>query len=158
MKKHLVKIVAIAFIASLSIGMFGCASASSSNKVNDIKKAGVITVGTSGDYPPYEFHGQVNGKDEIIGFDIEIAKQLAKDLGVKLVIKDMQFGALLASLNTNKVDFVISGMTPTKERAESVDFSKIYYTAVQTIVIRVKDKDSIKSIADLKGKNISVQK
>ena len=158
MKKHLVKIVAIAFIASLSIGMFGCASASSSNKVNDIKKAGVITVGTSGDYPPYEFHGQVNGKDEIIGFDIEIARQLAKDLGVKLVIKDMQFGALLASLNTNKVDFVISGMTPTKERAESVDFSKIYYTAVQTIVIRVKDKDSIKSIADLKGKNISVQK
>lgn len=158
MKKHLVKMISIALMASLSITIFGCAPANSSNKVSEIKKAGVITVGTSGDYPPYEFHGQVNGKDEIVGFDIEIAKQLAKDLGVKLVIKDMQFGALLASLNTNKVDFVISGMTPTPERAASVDFSKIYYTAVQTIVIRVKDKDSIKSLDDLKGKNISVQK
>ncbi|MBC8061878.1 MAG: transporter substrate-binding domain-containing protein [Clostridiaceae bacterium] len=157
MKKHLVKIISVALIVSSSIGLFGCKS-STGNKVDEIKKAGVILVGTSGDYPPYEFHGDVNGKDEIVGFDIEIAKQIAKDLGVKLVIKDMKFDALLASLNTNKVDFVMAGMTPTPERATSVDFSKIYYTAVQTIVIRAKDKDLIKNLADLKDKVIAVQK
>ena len=158
MKKHLIKIMSITLIVSLSITLFGCASASTGNKVEQIKKAGVILVGTSGDYPPYEFHGEVDGKDEIVGFDIEIAKQLAKDLGVKLVIKDMKFDALLASLNTSKVDFVMAGMTPTPERSENVDFSKVYYTAVQTIVIRTKDKDLIKSLDDLKNKNIAVQK
>lgn len=167
MKKHLVKIMSIGLIVSLSVTLFGCAPASTSNKVSsestknkvdEIKKAGMILVGTSGDYPPYEFHGEVNGKDEIVGFDIEIAKQVAKDLGVKLVIKDMKFDALLASLDTNKVDFVMAGMTPTPERAASVDFSKVYYTAIQTIVIRAKDKDLIKSLGDLKNKNIAVQK
>ena len=158
MKKHLVKIVSIAFSLSLSIALFGCASSPTGNKVNEIKKAGVITVGTSGDYPPYEFHGEINGKDEIIGFDIEIAKQIAKDLGVKLVIKDMKFDALLASLDTNKVDFVMAGMTPTPERTASVDFSKIYYTAVQNIVIRAKDKDLIKDLGNLNNKTIAVQK
>jgi len=158
MKNKSIKIMSIALIASLSITLFGCNSASSGNKVNAIKKAGVILVGTSGDYPPYEFHGEVNGKDEIIGFDIEIAKLIAKDLGVKLVIKDMKFEALLASLNTGKVDFVMAGMSPTKERAESVDFSKVYYKAFQTVVIRTKDKDIYKSLNDFKGKNIAVQK
>ena len=167
MKKQLFKIMSITLIVSLSIALFGCAPASTTNKgnskstmnkVDEIKKAGVIIVGTSGDYPPYEFHGEVNGKDEIIGFDIEIAKQIAKDLGVKLIIKDMKFDALLASLDTSKVDFVMAGMTPTPERSQNVDFSKIYYTAVQTIVIRTIDKDLIKSLDNLKNKNISVQK
>ena len=166
MKKKLFKITSLALVLSLSAALIGCkatssskdAAANSDSKLAAIKKAGTIVVGTSGDYPPYEFHGEVNGKDEIIGFDIEIAKQIAKDLGVKLVIKDMKFDALLASLDTNKVDFVMAGMTPTQERAQSVDFSKVYYTAIQKIVVRAKDKGSIKSVDILKNKNIAVQK
>lgn len=127
-------------------------------KLADIKKAGKIVLGTSADYAPYEFHKSINGKDEIIGFDIEIAKEIAKELGVKLEIKDMDFDGLLPALQAGKIDFIISGMTPTAERAQAVDFSKVYYTAVQQVVVRAEDKDKYKTADDLKGKKVGAQK
>ncbi|OXM87798.1 ABC transporter substrate-binding protein [Paenibacillus rigui] len=136
----------------------GQESAAKETKLDQIKKAGKLVVGTSADYPPYEFHKEVNKKDEIVGFDIEIAKALAKDLGVPLEVKDMKFDGLLAALEAGNVDFVISGMTPTPERQKSVDFTKIYYTAVQKVVVRAEDKDKYKSIDDLKGKKVGAQK
>ena len=132
--------------------------AAKATKLEQIKKAGKIIVGTSADYPPYEFHKEVNGKDTIVGFDIEIAKSLAKDLGVTLEIKDLKYDGLLAALEAGNIDFIISGMTPTPERQQSVDFTKIYYTAVQTAVIRAEDKDKFKTIDDLKGKRVGAQK
>jgi polar amino acid transport system substrate-binding protein len=126
-------------------------------KVAEIKKAGVVVMGTSADYAPYEFHKNIEGKDTIVGFDVEIAKMIAADLGVKLEIKDMGFDGLLAALNSDKVDFVISGMTPNEERLKSVDFSQIYYNAEQVILIRTGDKDKFKSMDDLKKVNIGVQ-
>ena len=63
-----------------------------------IKADGKIILGTSADYPPYEFHALIDGKDTIVGFDIEIAKEIAKDLGVELEIKDMSFDGLLADV------------------------------------------------------------
>ena len=157
MKMNFVKIVAATVLVSLTVSLAGCAS-KDTNGVDVIKKAKQIVVGTSGDYPPYEYHAQVNGKDEIVGFDIEIAKQIAKDLGVELVIKDMKFDALLAALDTGKVDFVMAGMTPTPEREQNVDFSKIYYNAVQTLVVRAKDKGTITSVDALNDKLVAVQK
>jgi arginine/lysine/histidine transporter system substrate-binding protein len=133
-------------------------SANEDAKIAAIKKAGKIVLGTSADYPPYEFHKSVNGKDEIVGFDIEIAKEIAKDLGVQLEIKDMKFDGLLAALQTDNVDMVIAGMTPDEERKKSVDFSKIYYTAVQGIVVRAEDKDKYKTVDDLKTVKLGVQK
>lgn len=105
-----------------------------------IKADGKIILGTSADYPPYEFHTMVDGKDTIVGFDISIAEEIAKDLGVELEIKDMNFDGLLAALVSGNVDFVISGMTPTEERKQNVDFSDIYYEAVHGAVIRVADE------------------
>ncbi len=70
----------------------------------------------------------------------------------------MEFGGLLADLKTGKVDFVLAGMTPDAERAKEVDFSNIYYNAEHGLVINKKDIDKYKEIADLKGKNIGVQK
>ena len=92
-----------------------------------IKKSGELVVGTSADYPPLEFTASENGKTKYVGVDIELAKDIAKDLGVKLVIKNMSFDSLLVALETGKVDMVISAMTPTPERKQSVAFSKIYY-------------------------------
>ena len=54
-----------------------------SNKLEQIKAKGVLVLGTCADYPPYETHAIVDGKDEIVGFDIEIAKEIAKALGVE---------------------------------------------------------------------------
>lgn len=164
MKKNIFsKISVILLIGIMVFSLAACSTksgstASASNtEVDKIKKAGVLVVGTSGDYPPYEFHKQVNGKDEIVGFDMEIAKQIAKDLGVKLEVKDITFNGLLEALNTNKVDMVIAGMNPTAERAKAVDFSKIYYKAVQTVLVRTEDKDKYKALTDLKGMKVGVQ-
>lgn len=165
MKKNILsKVLGILLIITMMLSFAACSagsgnsSTSSSNtEVDKIKKAGVLVVGTSGDYPPYEFHKQVNGKDEIVGFDMEIAKQIAKDLGVKLEVKDITFNGLLEALNTKKVDMVIAGMNPTAERAKAVDFSKIYYKAVQTVLIRTEDKDKYKALTDLKGMKVGVQ-
>lgn len=126
--------------------------------VDKIKKAGKLVLGTSADYPPYEFHKSVNGKDEIVGFDIEIAKEIAKDLGVTLEVKDIKFDGLLAALDQGNVDLVLAGMSPTDERKKSVDFSKVYYQSKQSLVIRAADKDKIKSADDMNGKKIGVQK
>ena len=148
MIKGLKRIIAVSLIFSATTVLFtGCG-----------KKADKIVVGTSADYPPYEFHKEINGKDTIVGFDIDIAKEIAKDLGVELEIKDMEFGGLLADLKTDKVDFVLAGMTPDAERALEVDFSTIYYNAEHGLVINKKDIDKYKTISDLKGKTIGVQK
>jgi len=116
-----------------------------------------IVLGTSADYAPYEFHKLIDGKDTIVGFDIDIAKEIAKDLGVDLVIEDMDFDGLLQALNTDKVDIVIAGMTPDEERKQNVDFSNIYYYAKQGVMVRADDKNTYTTIDSLKGKPVGVQ-
>ncbi|WP_427339801.1 transporter substrate-binding domain-containing protein [Caloranaerobacter sp. DY30410] len=170
LKKNIIKLVAILLIIPMILSLSGCsqkASNSNSSKIESekkesklaaIKKAGKVIIGTSADFPPYEFHKEINNKDEIVGFDISIAKEIAKDIGVELEIKDMNFDGLLAALQAGKIDFVIAGMTPTEERKKKVDFSKVYYTTVQGIVVRAEDKDKIKSLEDLNDKIVGVQK
>jgi len=166
MKSGIVKkIVAVAAVATIAISMVGCGSStkkesanSSASAIDTIKSKGKLVVGTSADYPPYEFHSEVNGKDEIVGFDIEIAKQFAKDLGVELEIKDMAFDGLLVALQADKVDMIFAGMTPTDERKQNADFSDIYYQATHRFILRSGDETAITSMDDLKGKKIGVQK
>jgi len=167
MKSKLSKITAILLTVFFTLGLAACgksaestgaAASKAETKVDKIKKAGKIVLGTSGDYPPYEFHKSVDGKDTIVGFDVEIAKEIAKDLGVKLEVKEMDFKGLLGALQSGNVDFVLAGMTPTEERKQSVDFSNVYYTAVQKVVVRTEDNDKIKAVSDLKGKAVGVQK
>ncbi|MGY4761364.1 ABC transporter substrate-binding protein [Paenibacillus caseinilyticus] len=134
------------------------AAATQASKLDAIKKAGKIIVGTSADYPPYEFHKEIDKKDQIVGFDIEIAKEIAKDLGVTLEMKDMKFEGLLPALEAGNIDFIISGMTPTPERQKSVDFTKIYYTAVQRVVVRADDKAKYTTVDSLKGQKVGAQK
>lgn len=127
------------------------------NLLETIKASGKLRVGTSADYPPYEFHKIVDGKDTIIGFDIEIVKAIAADLGVELVITDMGFDGLLTALQSGNIDMVIAGMTPTPERTEAVDFSDIYYTAVQKVIVRAEDAATYTTIDSLAGKKVGAQ-
>ncbi|MCY6485272.1 transporter substrate-binding domain-containing protein [Clostridium aestuarii] len=161
-KSKKIKAVICAVVLCMSVAFVGCGQKSDNakenlSKIDKIKKDGKLVLGTCADYPPYEFHKMNDGKDEIIGFDIEIAKEMAKDLGVELEIKDMDFDGLIPSLKTAKVDIIISGMTPTPERAKEVDFSKIYYKAVQNVMIRNEDKEAYKSLEDLTGKKLGAQ-
>ncbi|MDO5518067.1 MAG: ABC transporter substrate-binding protein [Clostridium sp.] len=167
-KGFLKKLTSIAAVAAIAISMVGCgatgtgssSSSTSSNQsaLEKIKADGKLVVGTSADYPPYEFHASVDGSDKIVGFDMDIAKEVADDLGVKLEIKDMDFDGLLVALQADKVDMVFAGMTPTDERKENADFSDIYYEATHRFILRSGEEASVKSFDDLKGKKIGVQK
>lgn len=117
-----------------------------------------IILGTSADYPPYEFHLVEDGKDKIVGFDIDIAKEIAKDLGKELEIKDMDFGGLIAALKSGSVDFVISGMTATEERAKEIDFSNIYYSADQGIILKKDLEGKVNSVDDLATLKVGAQR
>jgi len=167
--KKFSKIAIISLLIGVLVISTGCSNNGANNgdvttsgdsisKIDEIKAAGKIVLGTSADYPPYEFHKEVNGKDEIVGFDIEIAKEIAKSLGVELEIKDMDFDGLLLALNADKVDFVIAGMTPDPERLKAVDFSEIYYKAVHGVVVKTDNKDMFKTVEDLTGKKVGAQK
>ena len=123
-----------------------------------IKKDGKIIVGTASGYPPYEFVDTSQGDKKVVGIDMEFASALAKKLGVKLEIQDMNFQALLTSLTGGKVDVAIAGINPTDERKKSMDFSDIYLPTEQKVIIRKADADKYKKLEDLYGKTIGVQK
>jgi polar amino acid transport system substrate-binding protein len=128
------------------------------SKLEEIKKAGKIVLGTSADYPPFEFHKIIDGKDEIVGFDIEIAKLIAERIGVDLEIIDMKFEGLLPAIVTDDIDFIVAGMSADEERAKTVDFSIVYYEGSHSMVVRAEDKDKYKGPEDLVGKPVGAQK
>jgi len=153
------KIVVMLLVVSMLAILGGCSQGNNEvSKVEDIKSAGKIVLGTAADYPPYEFHKLIDGKDEIVGFDIEIAKLIAAELGVELEIVDMKFEGLLPALVTDDIDFIVAGMVADEERSKSVDFSVPYYQAEQKMVVRMSDKDKFMSPEDLVGLPVGAQK
>ena len=121
--------------------------------VEEIKKRGKLILGTSADWPPFEY---VDKDGNIVGIDIEIAKKIAEKLGVKLEIKDMKFAALIEALRNGLVDIVIADMTPKAKRELLVDFSIPYYFSKGYAVVTLKGKE-ISKVEDLYGKKIGVQ-
>ncbi|NLY46009.1 MAG: transporter substrate-binding domain-containing protein [Tissierella sp.] len=120
-----------------------------------IEDSGKIVLGTSADYPPFEFHAMIDGKDEIVGFDIEIAKYIAEELGVELVIQDMDFDKLLGGLSTGMLDIVIAGMNPDPER--DANFTDIYYEANLSVLVPKARASEFTKVEDLDGKSIGAQ-
>lgn len=160
--KGLKKLLGLTLAAMMTMSLVGCSSNSdggeeTAEKLQQIKDAGVLVVGTSADYAPYEFHKQIDGKDKIVGFDITMAEEIAKDLGVKVEYKDMDFDGLLGALEAEKVDIVLSGMTPDEERKKSVDFSELFYEDSNVCIVKKGKEDSIKSEDDLKKLKVGVQ-
>lgn len=85
--------------------------------------ADIINVGTSADYPPFEF--MHNGKVE--GLDIDVIEAVAKKLGKKVVVSDMAFDTLIPAVQSGRIDVGASSFTVTDERSQHVDFSDVYY-------------------------------
>ncbi|MBV8885839.1 MAG: ABC transporter substrate-binding protein/permease [Chroococcidiopsidaceae cyanobacterium CP_BM_RX_35] len=114
-----------------------------------------LTMVTSADYPPYEYRDTAKDRDEIIGFDIDIAKYITKKLGFGLEVRDTDFNGIIPALQSHRAEFAMAGMTPTAERKKNVDFSDIYYEAKNTIVAR--KGSNLKMPEDLFGKKVGVQ-
>lgn len=113
-----------------------------------------LLMGTSADFPPFEFVNSTT--NEIEGFDIDIARKIADVMNRTLVIRDIAFDGLIPALQAGNVDMVIAGMTITEQRKLAVDFSEPYFGGNQTAVVH-KDTTNINSVSDLNGKKIAVQ-
>ena len=149
MKKTIALILALAMIFSLAACSSG--GGSSQSAIDKIKEKGKLTVGTSADYPPYEFHAEINGVDTIVGFDIAIAKAIADDLGVECEIVDMSFDNLLMSLANGEFDMVIAAITANEEREKAVDFSDPYLESKSLILVKTADAGKYKTLDDIVG-------
>lgn len=155
MKKFFALLLAV--VMSLSLVACGEKEEVAASKIDQIKEAGKIVLGTSADYPPAEFHTEIDGKDTIVGYDIALAQYIADDLGVELEVVDMAFDGLCISLSKGDFDMVISAMTKTEERALAVDFTKPYFKSPQVILVRADDAASYTTPEDLAGKSIAYQ-
>ena len=140
-------------IAALGLGatLSLLAPFASAQTVADIKKKGEITVGMLVDFPPY---GTMNTSNQPDGYDADVAKLLAKDLGVKLNLVPVTGPNRIPFLLTNKLDLLVASLAITPERAKQVQFSTPY--AAATIVLYGDKKANIKAPADLKGKRVGV--
>src|ERR1035437_3653875 len=117
----------------------------------EIKQKGEVTIGMLVDFPPY---GTMNSSNQPDGYDADVARLLAKDLGVKLNLVPVTGPNRIPFLLTNKVDLLVASLAITPERSKQVQFSKPY--AAASIVLYGDKKTNIKSAADLKGKRVGV--
>lgn len=108
------------------------------------------TVGTNAEFPPFSYkEGEV-----IVGFDIDIAKEVGKRLSKEIRFKDMPFEALLPDLMLGSVDFLAAGLSITEERAKRVNFTKPYLEGEPLVLLTKIEKKAI--LKDLVGKVIVV--
>ncbi|WP_078379874.1 transporter substrate-binding domain-containing protein [Sutcliffiella halmapala] len=117
-------------------------------------KKEVLRMGTSADYPPFEYIDTTVG-EEIIGFDIDLAKAITEKLGYELQVQDIDFGSLITAMDAGNIDLILAGMTPTEERLKQVDFTDVYFTA-NYMIVSLKDSN-ITKYEDLEGKVIGAQ-
>ena len=158
MKKVFVLFVACVMMAC---ALAGCTTTvqTTSSKLDQIKDAGVFVVGTSPDYPPYEFiiPGE-GGNIEYVGIDICIAQEIANDMGVELKIEAMDFDGLDGALQMGTIDAILAAYNATEERSEVMDFSDEYYideVCAFTLLDHVNDYTDLET--SFVGKKIGVQ-
>jgi len=113
-----------------------------------------LKIGTNADFAPFEFQ-DVSGK-EYVGFDMDLIRAVAKEMGVKADIQNLNFDGLIPSLEAGNIDVCISGMTINEERKQKVLFSDPYYKSGLSIIVK-KNDTNIKKFQDLSGKRVAVQ-
>ncbi len=114
------------------------------------KNSDELIMVTEAGFAPYEYYEN----NEIVGVDIEIAKEIAKSMNKKLVIKDIAFDSIISEIKSGKADFGAAGMSITEDRKKNVDFTIEYTVSDQVVVVRKNDNFSLD---ELNGKIISVQ-
>jgi len=132
--------------------VIGCADDNST--AGDSEVLPILRMGTSADYEPFQFIEVIDGEQVIVGFDIDIAEHIADQLGMELVIYDMNFDTLITALRSDRIDMVLASMSPTEERAEVVDFSNVYYQSNPGFAL---SNAPLTSLEDLDGLTIGAQ-
>ncbi|MFJ8089471.1 transporter substrate-binding domain-containing protein [Lysinibacillus sp. NPDC095746] len=142
-------------------------SSNDGNKTSTEEGGGQFRVGMEAGYAPFNWTQQddANGAVKIAdnaeyagGYDVQMAKKIAEGLGKELVIVKLEWDGLVPALQSNKIDVIIAGMSPTKERKQTVDFTENYYTSDFVMVIKKGSKyEKATSIQDFSGAKITSQ-
>ena len=156
MKKFVVLLLALCMIFMLC----ACGEEAVQEVTSDAAEAegistvedGVLHMATNAAFPPYEMVKDGGGYE---GIDVDIATAIADELGLELVVDDMDFPAVITSVQSGKSDIGMAGLTVNDERKKSVDFTETYAHGVQVII--VPEGSDIQSVEDLNGKMIGTQ-
>ncbi len=111
-----------------------------------------IIVGTNAEYPPFSFIDN----EQIVGFDIDIIKEIAHHLNKKITFKNMSFAALLPELQLGTIHVIAAGMTPSEEKAKRVFFTTVYFDKDPLMVVQHKSEPTISNARELQGHTVAV--
>ena len=152
MRKIVCALMALFMLGALS----GCGQETkkAADKKPAAKETKVLRFGTNAAFAPCE--SQKKGSKAYSRFDMDLARALGKQMGMKVEIVNTPFDGLIPALNAGTVDAAISGMTITDSRKQQVNFCTPYYKSGLIVMVK-KDNNNIKSIKDLEGKKIAVQ-
>ena len=153
MKKTLTLLTVCSLVMALLVG---CGA--KEDKYDTVMENKVLTVGLSADYPPFEFIKVIDGEEKIVGYDVMILEEVAKDLDVTLKIENMGFDALITALSSGKVDMLMSGLDADEEREKVMLFSDEYFKAEAGVLVRAEDADKYTSPESMSGLTVGVQK
>lgn len=157
-----IRTLSIAIIAAAAVVLSGCStgattpasgsSTSATGALAKVQEAGVLTIATEGTYRPFSYHDGGSGK--LIGYDVEVAEAVAKQLGVKARFEETQWDAIFAGLEAHRFDVIANQVSITPEREAKYEFSKPYTVSPGVIVVKSSD-NKITSFADLKGVTVA---
>ena len=119
----------------------------------NIKKQGVLKIAVDDTFPPMEYR---NDQNKLVGFDIDLANAISKELGVKVEFIPTAWDGILPGLDAKRYDIIMSSMNITDERKQKVDFVE-YMKLGQVVAVKSGNPDKIQSKADLSGKTVGVQ-
>ncbi len=147
MKKYFIAFLLIILMIGIMTGTI-----LAEDSLAEIKEKGKIVVGLDDSFPPMGFRDEAG---EIVGFDIDLAKEAARRMGVEVEFKPVQWDGVLLSLKNGMIDLIWNGLTITEKRAEQIDFSDPYLANRQIIIVQ-SDADLVGK-ADLSGKVVAAQ-
>jgi ABC-type amino acid transport substrate-binding protein len=148
--KLLTKLTAFVLIAAMTgLLLTGCASTPT---VDKIKENGKLIMLTNASFPPFEY---IEGGKEV-GIDVDIAKEIAADLGVELEVKDMPFEGIINAIKSGKGSIGVAGMSITEDRLKNVDFSIEYFKSKLFVLVSATETE-ITTPDNLTGMTIGVQ-
>ncbi|MDN6108219.1 MAG: transporter substrate-binding domain-containing protein [Lactococcus sp.] len=159
MKIKKLGLVLVSLGAIIALAACGADKKSGADKyLSKIKDKGTLTVALNPDFAPFEFQIIKDGKNEIVGSDVDLANEIGKSLGVKVKFQAMDFNNVLASVQSGKADIAVSGISATAERKKAYDFSTPYYTAKNVMIVKKSDLATYKKLSDFSGVKVAVQK
>lgn len=141
-------------ILALAIALGACGPQEPANHLEAIQQEGKMVVGTSADYPPFEF---VDEDNNLAGYDIDLINEIGDRMGVEVEIKDMPFDSLLAAVQEGKIDLTIAAFNYDEERDKKVDFTDPYSASFYVFVVQEDFEGELNTLEDLAQYKLAVQ-